>query len=413
MQKTKTDPISGDKLDFLFLTNDQYPPFRVDVEVLFGQEFARRGHRIDWLMQSETALAKETEARWRGWTVYLGATDNGERFLNRLRKHIRAIRNDLRIFRIARQRQYQFIQVKDRFVGAILGLAAAKLTKTPFFFWISYPFPEASIYSAQDGSARYPLFYRLRGWGFHILLYRIIAPLSDHIFVQSDQMKLDMARQGVDPESMTPVLMGFSPQELPSKKVEPNPYQMVYLGTLLQTRRLEFLVGVLAKVRRRVPQATLLMIGPEELPGDMAILRDAAAELGVTDALTLTGRLERTEAFGLVEESAVCFSPFYPTPILNSTSPTKLVEYFSLQKAVVANDHPEQKKVISESGGGYCVAYDEQAFADAAVELILDPDLANCMGKSGFKYAMETRTYEIIASFVERTYIRLLRKGVH
>ncbi len=41
--------------------------------------------------------------------------------------------------------------------------------------------------------------------------------------------------------------------------------------------------------------------------------------------------------------------------ILRAASPTKLVEYMAMGKAVVANDHPEQKRVIEESGAGYCV----------------------------------------------------------
>ncbi|MEM7220400.1 MAG: glycosyltransferase [Pseudomonadota bacterium] len=399
------------KLRFLFVSSDRFPPFRVDVEVLFGREFAQRGHQIDWLLQSEEARATPGEVEWRGWRVFVGAMDAGERFVNRLRKHLMALRNELRVPGLIRDNDYDFVQVKDKFLVALLAMRAARKKGCGFVFWLSYPFPEASLYGAKMGTARYPWLYRIRGSIFHYLLYRIIAPRADHLFVQSEQMKRDMAAKGVPPSKMTPVLMGFLPAEDAPQPVPIKPNQMVYLGTLLKYRKLDFLVGVLARVRERVPDATLLMIGPEELPGDMQVLREAAQRAGVEDALTLTGRMPREQAFERVAASAVCFSPFYPTPILNSTSPTKLVEYFSLKKAAVANDHPEQKQVLEESGGGICVGWDEAAFADAAIEIMQDPERARQMGERGYAYAMANRTYRVIADQVEQKYLALYPKA--
>ena len=39
----------------------------------------------------------------------------------------------------------------------------------------------------------------------------------------------------------------------------------------------------------------------------------------------------------------------------------------------MANDHPEQRQVIEDSGGGICTAYDEEQFANAIVELLEGP----------------------------------------
>ncbi len=89
--------------------------------------------------------------------------------------------------------------------------------------------------------------------------------------------------------------------------------------------------------------------------------------------MVFVGQLPQAQALRYVREADVCVSPFYPTAILQSTSPTKLVEYMAMGKAVVANDHPEQKRVIEESGAGYCVPYEEQPFADAIVKLLKDP----------------------------------------
>ena len=98
-------------------------------------------------------------------------------------------------------------------------------------------------------------------------------------------------------------------------------------------------------------------------------------------------------------------------PVLRSASPTKLIEYMAMGKAVVANDHPEQKRVIEASGAGYCVAYEEQPFADAVVKLLRDPAMARLMGERGRRYAIEHRAYRVIADTVEQRLRAVLRGG--
>lgn len=409
MPTTQGPTVLPQPLRFLFLTSDRYPPFRVDVDVLFAKELRSRGHYIHWVMQSEAALEKARVEEWEGDQVSLGPMDDGTRFVNRLRKHLQGIVNDFRIFGLVHRETFDFVQVKDKFLGAIMGILAARSAGIPFIFWLSYPFPEASLFAAKVGTARYPLLYRIRGTFFKFVLYRIIVRHAVHIFVQSDQMKRDMISAGVPEQLMTPVLMGIeSPESAPIPRIPGQATQLVYLGTLLKTRRLDFLVRVLAIVRESEPNATLLMIGPEELPGDMAVLEAEARRLGVEDAVTLTGRMPRDEAFALVKDAAVCLSPFFPTPILNSTSPTKLIEYMSLGKAVVANDHPEQRVTIEESGAGFCVPYDEAEFARAALKLIADPEASARMGMAGYEHVMATRTYDTIAAELEQSYRSIL-----
>ena len=36
----------------LFMTADEFPPFRPDAEVLFGKELISRGYHVDWIMRA-------------------------------------------------------------------------------------------------------------------------------------------------------------------------------------------------------------------------------------------------------------------------------------------------------------------------------------------------------------------------
>jgi glycosyltransferase involved in cell wall biosynthesis len=397
------------RLRILVVSSDTFPPTRVDVSVLFGVELAARGHEIDWILQSEAACPRAYVVRWGSGRVWVGATDLGQSLASRLRKHVLGIANDCRLFSRLRRERYDAIEVKDKFLSGVLALIASRLFRMPFIYWLSYPFPEHYLQCAKDGTARYPFLYRLRGLAFQILLYRLLLPAADHVFVQSEQMRADIGREGVPTDKMTAVPMGVNAELC--RSAEPSQDREVlaagvpsilYLGTLNKLRRLDFLIRAFARVRTSVPAARLYIVGRGDDPADELFLEAEVSRLNLQSSVVFVGQLPQAEALRFVREADVCVSPFYPMAIFQSTSPTKLVEYMAMGKAVVANDHPEQKRVIEESGGGYCVPYEEQSFADAIAKLLKDPEAAQSMGQRGRRYVLEHRTYGIIATAVEK-----------
>src|SRR6202034_1202523 len=117
-----------------------------------------------------------------------------------------------------------------------------------------------------------------------------------------------------------------------------------------------FLIRTFVQVLHAVSTAQLFIVGQGDHPEDRAFLEQEVARLQLKTSVTFVGQLPRAQALDYVREADVCVSPFYPTPVLQSTSPTKLVEYLAVGKAVLPNDHPQQRRVIEESGGGICVA---------------------------------------------------------
>jgi glycosyltransferase involved in cell wall biosynthesis len=403
------------RLRILVVSSDTFPPTRVDVSVLFGVELAARGHEIDWILQSEAACPRAYVVRWGSGRVWVGATDLGQSLTSRLRKHALGIANDCRLFSRLRRGRYDAIEVKDKFLSGILALIASRLFRTHFVYWLSYPFPEHYLLRARDGTARYPLLYRLRGLAFRILLYRLLLPAADHVFVQSEQMRTDIAAEGIAANKMTAVPMGVSgelcaPFE-PSRHREVLPAGVpciLYLGSLNKVRGLDFLLRTMVRVRASVPSARLYVVGRGDHPEDEAFLSSEVARLDLQSAVVFVGQLPQPEAMRYVREADVCLSPI-PTAMLRAASPTKLVEYMAMGKAVVANDHPEQKRVIEESGAGYCVPYEEQPFADAIVKLLQDPQAAQSMGRRGRSYVLEHRNYGVIAAAVEARLLEIVK----
>lgn len=396
----------------LLLAGDPFPPKRVDVTVLYGEELSKRGHRIDWLMQSEAHCPRAYVKRYAGGVAFVGPTDTGSSLARRVRKHVLGIAHDLKVFGLLRTNRYDVVEVKDKFVSGVFALVAARIFGAKFVYWLSYPFPEHYLYRSKTGDAPYPRLYWLRGTAFKLLLYKVLLPGADRVFVQSEQMRSDIAALGVTPAKMTAVPMGVKlakPRAASRGRsaIPEGERCLVYLGTLVRVRRLDFLVRVLAIVRREMPDVKLYLVGRGEEPADEEAILAEAARLGVSSAVVLVGELPRDQALKYVHDADVCVSPFYPTPILRSTSPTKLVEYLAMGKAVVASDHPEQRRVIEESGGGLCVPWDETEFARAIVRLMSCPALARRMGENGRRFVEQNRSYAAIADLVERELVAL------
>jgi glycosyltransferase involved in cell wall biosynthesis len=392
---------------------DGYPTFRADVVTLFGKYLPRHGIASD-LIAHPTGSPASQLPQWGGGEAFVCPRASG-----RIRKHLTLIRFVASHLLRAHREKYDAIQVRDSVFAALLGLRVARRERIPFYYWMSYPMYEAKlervrIHGLSMGLVRYlalAIIGHLGKW----MLYRHVLAASDHVFVQSEKMLEDVARQGIPASKMTPVLMGADLEEMDASRIEPAGDKrlagrrvILYLGTLQRIRRIDFLFEVLARVQAQIPGVVLVLAGDAVDPSDAAWLRRRAEETGVAEFVVWTGWLPQEEGWRFVRASEVGVSPFRPSFELDSCSPTKAVEYLALGVPAVGNDQPDQARVIRESGAGLCVPYSVEAFADAVLQLLRNPGMAKAMGARGPAYVAAHRSYEIIARELARTYARLL-----
>ncbi len=405
---------SDQPLKVMVLTSDRYPPIRPAAKAIFGEEFSARGHRIDWLMQADDAATRGGQYRFGNGCVFLASTRAGKTRIQRLKKYVLEFVNDLRVIPLARKNRYDVIQAKDKYVAAIFCWLAARISGSKFCFWLAYPHAEANLFAARQGIARYPVLYWFRGWYRSILLYRFLLPRADHTFVQSEQMRFDIAAKGIDPALMTAIPGSLNLESVPYRNDDdpgPEGPVILYVGTLIRARRLDFVIRVFAEVLEQLPAARLSIVGAGENPEDEALLHREVLTQKIDPAyVDFVGRVPLHDVCQYIERSAVCLSPYYPSFILNSTSPTKLIEYMAMARPVVGNAHPEQSLIISESGAGLCLPWDETAFADGIVDLLQNPDKAATMGRKGRLWVEQNRTNSKMADIVESRYRELLNK---
>ena len=392
-----------------------FPPRLVDVVELFVVQLARRGVVTDWYAQrGEPGPHGMAYLHGQVFTLPLNLPPNKgiTKLINKMLYWffdwliaIKHIKNPPDIF-----------QARDKYVGALAGLFAASFSKKKFVYWMSYPFPEHDLEMAKTASFPRSLTHQIRGTLGKRLLYGFIMSHADHVFVQSEQMLEDVANYGVPRKKMSPVPMGVPPRIFDwvksneTQKIEPG--KIVYTGTMARVRRLEVLIEAFVLVHKSKPDAHLYMVGDGNTPDERADLEALASRHGLTDAITFTGFLPMEQAWAHAASAQVCLSPFYPTFLLRSCSPTKLLEYMALGRPVVANDHPEQSAILQQSGAGLCVPWGAESFAGAIVELLVDPEKAQDMGVCGPAWVAENRTYDKLAARLHARYCALLEDKI-
>ncbi|AAU90612.1 MULTISPECIES: glycosyltransferase family 4 protein [Methylococcus] len=396
----------------LYLTREPFPTFRVDVATLFGRYLPRFG------VYSDIVAVREGDGGECAWEAGRAFTRLARGRGGRIRARLMLA---LDLFRLVRA-DHAAVQVRDRIFGALLGLWAARLRGKPFYYWMSFPFPDYWLErgspdpSGLAGPGR-RLLFRLRGRLSSWLLYRLVLPAADHVFVQSDAMRTMLESHGLPAARMTPVPMGATiPERIEDIPPVDDPRLagrrvVVYLGALERARRSEVMIEAMAGVRREFPQALLVFVGDAEDPGERLWFDALVRELGLQDHVLFTGWLPAEQARRYLRTAEIGLSPCARTPSLEVASPTKVIEYMAWGVPVVANDLPDQAYLIGETGGGLCVPLTPEGFAAGILQLLRDPAAARRMGEAGRRAIPGLRSYEVIARSLAEKY-RQLAGGV-
>lgn len=394
----------------LYLTREASGSFRPDIATLFGQVLPQEGVCSDLV-----ALAAPEPASWGGGKLF---TRTGRGSLGR---HWARLRLAIDLFGLARHGHYDAIQVRDRILGAAVGVLAARWRGIPFFYWMSFPFAElwqdmGSGRAESSVSLLGRLMWRVRGKIAGWLLYRCVLPNAAHVFVQSEAMGRMLEARGVPPGRMTPVPMGVS---MPSAETDVAPADdprlagrrvVIYLGALERIRHPEIMLEAMCRVRVEAPDALLLLVGDSQIPGEREWLVGEIERLGLGEQVLVTGWLPFSDARRYLRSACIGLSPVPRSRILDVGSPTKVCEYLAYGIPVVANDQPDQAQLLAETGGGVSVDFSASGFAQAILSLLADPDRAVAMAQAGRAAVRGRRDYAVLGRHLAEVYRHLLKE---
>lgn len=396
-------------IHILFLTAEPWPTFRPDVASLFGKYLPRHAINCDLVTDRDISFRSEQENIWGGGQTFLCNVPN-----NRAGQYLVKFGHNLLVLISMNSKKYDAIQVRDMSVTALIGLVIARLKGVKFFYWLSYPQSEGQINRARGrgfkGGMRFwfPLMQGIFGkW----LLYKVVLPRADHVFVQSLQMQLDIEKKGIPLYKITPISMGVDTELSSSGNIKPandkcleGKRVLVYLGTLDRVRQIEILFQMLLLIKYKIPNIFLVVVGDTQDGEHLDWLKREVERKGLVNHILWTGWLSTQKAWSYVRSAEIGLSPFPRGFLLDSASPTKAIEYMALGLPVIVNDNPEQEQVIKDSGAGLCVKLDPNMFAESVIKLLNDDFLRRKMGDDGQRYIQHVRAYKSISCSLAAKY---------
>ncbi len=396
----------------LMATAESFPTHRADVRCLFGDYLPKMGIYSDVLAISEQEV--ESLPLWEAGDKIILPIKGGA-----LKRNLYSFLYFVRQLCKLPLTQYDAVQVRDMPVVASLALLFGWWRKVPVIYWMSYPIPDGQIALARErklssGLLKF-LYPFIAGHVGKVLLYRFVLSRCRHNFVQSDVMKRDLVALGIDPDKLTPVPMGvdlaalqrFKPAPINVRNTE-NGIVLVYLGILERVRQIPKLFETLQLVQEKYPDTKLILAGDTPDIDYRDWLLEQVRHLGLQDSVVWTGWLDTETAWNYVLGADIALSPYPRGYLLDSASPTKVVEYMALGLPTIANDQPDQQFVLEASGAGIAVEYQPHIWAQEILNLIENKELRVGMAKAGPVWIAENRSYQGIAARVAEVYQRVL-----
>ena len=391
----------SDKLGILILTGEsnQSIPLRSQLAEVYGENIVRYGHKVKVILSTANSERPE-KFNWNGIEFY------------RVPVGKRLVRARL-IWQIIKEGNIDILQVRQGAVDCIISLFIRRRQRLPVV--IQYTWPEWE--AARQRYQRKRRYFNAGYWKVRITDFLQIKAMqnADLILPISEQMGEYLIKRGIPRQRVLPFMDGVNPEkftpEISCDEIKTrfglcDSPVLVYQGTMARIRQLEILMYAFSRVVKQWQEAKLLMVGEGDGRKDIHKLADG---LGIGNSVVFTGRVAYEEVPKYIAASDIALCPIPPLYLYKLSSPLKLFEYMAVAKPVVANEEiPEQKETLEQSGGGILAQFTPEAFADAIIELLDNPEKAHEMGQKGRKWVVRNRRYEILARRIEQVYYQLL-----
>ena len=159
---------------------------------------------------------------------------------------------------------------------------------------------------------------------------------------------------------------------------KPRP-QLVWLRAFHAIYNPVLAVRVLSRLNTIFPDVHLTMIGPDKGDGSLRAVKDAAAELGVADRISLPGAVAKDEVFRWLGTGDI----FLNTTNVDNT-PISVLEAMACGLCVVSTDVGGIPYLLEDERDALLVpANDERQMTDAVCRVLRDHELAERLSTNG------------------------------
>jgi glycosyltransferase involved in cell wall biosynthesis len=244
------------------------------------------------------------------------------------------------------------------------------------------------LYEAKFGRRDffYRLMLRLERWTFRT------ADVS--IATNESYKRIAIGRGGMSPERVFVVRSGPSLERMkigpPDEALKRGRRHLVgYVGVMGKQEGIEYLLRaahhIVFELKRDDVHFGLVGGGTS-----LGAMQDLAAELGVADHVTFTGRVPDGDMLAMLNTADVCVNPDIANEMNDKSTMNKIMEYMALGKPIVQFDLTEGR-ISAQEASLYAKTNDAVDLALRIVELLDDPVRRAQMGEFG-----RTRVREVL-----------------
>lgn len=224
-------------------------------------------------------------------------------------------------------------------------------------------------------------------WRLMVLFEKLTFKVADVSMATNQSYRaIAIERGGMDPDKVFVVRSGPDLSRL--RRVEPvaawkrgKPYLVGYVGVMGDQEGIDLLIDAVEYLVRRKDrtdiQFTLVGGGPS-----LAKLKDMVRSKDLEEWIHFTGRAPDQDLFEVLSTMDIGVNPDRVNPMNDKSTMNKIMEYMSLEKAMVQFDVAEGRFSAQEASL-YASANDPVDLADKIVELLEDPARRASMGAFG------------------------------
>jgi len=402
------------KLNIILLNTSKYDhtyPARTEIIEIYGNNFPKFGHNIIWVNPGNTN--EILKRKFKGVNIYVVPSVPYTVSKSFLKKGFNIITHSLIKIKLVKElikiSNIDIIQTRDNIFDGLIALKIRKKYDIPFVFQLNFIQLETNL----DYSNKSVLLKLYKKFALVILNY--ILKKADLILPISTYLQNYLKKQKFEAQKIFTLPMGvnsidFSPnqktEKLRSKYELQDKLVFIYIGSLAKKRRLDIILKAFSLVTREVMNAKLLIVGD----GDgKAELEKLSTNLNLEKYTIFTGEIPYKSVPKYICLADIGLSPIVPIDNYKMSSPTKMLEYMACGIPVIGNrEIMDMKNVISKSNGGILVDFNAESFSTAMIRLAKNEELAKIRGEKGRQWVNKNRSYEQIATKVEKYYLKLI-----
>jgi glycosyltransferase involved in cell wall biosynthesis len=254
--------------------------------------------------------------------------------------------------------------------------------------------PHASAWPGSPGARRPGDVVRMLGSPLFRALHRralaraavllVATPHAMSVFPSRFRSKVRVLPFGIDPSHLAPA---------PDPPSDPR---IAFVGRLEPAKGVLKLIDAFARVKRVVPDATLVIAGDGPARAD---LEDRSARLGVNGSIRFLGALPHSKIPDLLRSSSIVCLPSHGEPYGMA-----VLEAMAAARAVVTADDGGPRFLLANDQGDQLVRNDPGSLADALTRLLSDADRLVLVGRDNRRRVESTFTVDRVIDELEAVY---------